>query len=224
MSLKLRLSTAFLLFNMLVFPLEALANDEREFDKESLEAFRHDPDFNYSQDYAPSDSLVTLMLTYLLSTFSDIFDTPNIQWIFPWLFKILLFGGIIVAVWMIVRLRYGKVLSKASRRFGGLAVVNTGQQDEDYQRLLNESLANNQHKLAVRYLFLSTLSLLEQQKCLRITKWKVPHDYLRELPEEKKANFKLLIALFEKTWYGDYHPDSNELDEGLTLYRGLQDA
>lgn len=209
---------------MLLIPLEALGRDEREFDKESLEAFRHDPEFNYSQDYAPSESFITLMLTYLLAAISDIFDTLNARWVLPLLFRMLLIGGIVVAVWLILRLKYGKVLSKDSRQFADLPLMSLKQQDEDYQKLLKESLTNKQHKLAVRYLFLSTLLLLEQQKCFKITKWKVPHDYLRELPEEKKAHFRLLTELFEKTWYGDYYPDSDELDEGLKLYRGLQNA
>lgn len=224
MSLKLCLSTAFLLITMLFFPLEAFSSDEREIDKENLEAFRHDPEFNYSQDYAPSDSFVTFILTYLLSKLSDVFDTLNVQWALPLLFRVLLIGGIIVAVWLILRLKYGKVLSKDSRRFADYPIMNSQQQDVDYQKLLKESLANNQRKLAVRYLFLSALLLLEQQKCFKITKWKAPHDYLRELPEEKKAHFRLLTELFEKTWYGDYYPENDELDEGLKLYRGLQDA
>src|SRR5690606_4696244 len=110
MSLKLCLSTAFLLINMLIFTLNALNSSEREFNRESLEAFRHDPEFNYSQD-APSDSFITLMLTYLLSAFPDIFDTLNAQWVVPLLFRIFLIGGIIVAVWLILRLKYGTVLS-----------------------------------------------------------------------------------------------------------------
>src|SRR5690606_7281208 len=133
MSLKLRLSKVFLLFNLLVFSVEALANGEREFDKERLEAFRHDPEFNYAQDYAPSDSIVTSMFAYLLSTLADIFDTLNVQWIFPLLFRILLIGGIIVVVWLVIRLKYGKVLGKDSRQFRDLPLMNFKQQDEDYQ-------------------------------------------------------------------------------------------
>lgn len=222
MSLKLCLSTVFLL--LLFFPMVVLSSSEREFDREILEAFRYNSEFDYSQGYAPSDSWITLVLTHLLSTFSNIFDSLNVQWALPLLFRVFLIGGIIVAVWLILRLKYGKVLSKKSPQFGDFPIMNFEQQEEDYQKLLRESLANNQHRLAARYLFLSTLLLLEQQKCLTITKWKVPHDYLRELPEEKKADFKRLTVLFEKTWYGEYQPDKEELDQGLQLYRGLQNA
>lgn len=224
MSLKRRLSTVFLIFNILFFPLHALNSSEREFNRESMEAFRHDPKFNYSQGYAPSDSFITLMLAYLLSAFASLFDTLNAQWVVPLLFRILLIGGIIVAVWLIVRMRYGKVLSKNSGQFGNFPLTNFKRHDEDYQKLLKESLENKQYKLAVRYLFLSTLVLLEQQKCLEITQWKAPHDYVRELPEEKRPGFKLLTDLFEKTWYGDYQPDIDAVDQGLQLYRKLQNA
>jgi len=207
-----------------LFVLEASSSDEREFDKEHLEDYRNDPDFNYAQDYAPSDSFITSVLTHLWSALSEMFAMVNAPWLLPLLFKALLIGGIIGAVWLILKLRYGKLLSKDSRRFSDYPLMNSQPQDEDYQKLLKESLANNQHRLAVRYLFLSTLLLLEQQKCFKVAKWKVPHDYLMELPEEKKSDFKQLTALFEKTWYGDYQPDKDELDEGLKLYRGLQNA
>lgn len=224
MSLKLSLSVAFLLFNLLFFSRDALNSSTREFDREGLEAFRHDPEFDYSRDYAPSDSFIGLALAYLLSGFSGIFDTLNAQWILPLLFRTSLVGGIVVAIWLIIRLKYGKVLSRKNRQLGDFPLMNVEQQDENYQKLLQESMANQQHKLAVRYLFLSTLVLLERQKCLQITQWKVPHDYLRDLPEEKQKGFKLLSDLFEKTWYGDYQPDNDELDEGLKLYQGLQNA
>ena len=224
MSLKQCLSALFLIFNILFFSAHALNSSAREFDRESMEAFKHDPEFNYAQDYAPSDSFITLMLAYLLSAFAGLFGALNAQWVFPLLFRILLIVGIIVAVWLIVRMKYGKVLSKDSRQFGNFPLTNFEQQDEDYQKLLKESLENEQYKLAVRYLFLSTLILLERQKYLKITKWKAPYDYLKELPEEKRSGFKMLTDLFENTWYGDYQPDNEAVDQGLQLYRQLQNA
>jgi len=224
MSLKLRLSKVFLLFNLLVFSLEALASDEREFDKERLEAFRHDPEFNYAQDYAASDSFITSMLAYLLSSFAGLFETLNAQWVLPLLFRIFIILGIVVAAWLIVRLKYGEVLSKKNHSFGNFPLTNFEHQVEDYQKLLKESLENKQYKMAVRYLFLSTLILLEHQKFLEITKWKTPYDYLRELPEEKRAGFKLLTDLFESTWYGDYQPDNDAVNQGVQLYRQLQNG
>src|SRR5690606_18452565 len=155
MILKRFLSIVFLIFNILLFPLYALNSSGREFNRESMEAFRHDPEFNYSQDYAPSDSFISLMLAYLFSSFASLFDTLNAQWVVPFIFRILLIGGIIVAVWLIVRMRYGKVLSKKSRQFGNFPLTDFKQQNEDYQMLLKESLENKQFKLAVRYLFLS---------------------------------------------------------------------
>lgn len=224
MNLKLFLSLIFLIFNILFFPVHALNSSAREFDREIMEAFRHDPEFNYSQDYAPSDSFITLMLAYLLSSIAGLFDTLNAQWVFPLVFRILIILGIIVAVWLIVRMKYGTVLSKNSRQFGNFPLTSFEQHDEDYQKLLKESLESKQYKLAVRYLFLSTLILLEQQKCLEITKWKAPYDYLKELPEEKRSGFKMMTDLFENTWYGDYQPDNEAVDQGLQLYRQLQNA
>lgn len=224
MNLKPCLSIAFLTLVILLCPLYALHSGERGFDRESMEAFRHDPAFNYAQDYVPSDSFITRMLTYLLSSLAGLFDTHNAQWVFPLLFRILIILGITVAVWLIVSMKYGNVLGEKNHQFGSSPLTDLEQQDGDHQKLLKENLENQQYKLAVRYLFLSTLVLLEQQKYLEITKWKTPYDYLKDLPEEKRAGFKLLTDLFESTWYGDYQPDKDAVDQGLQLYRQLQNA
>src|SRR5690606_33749940 len=150
--------------------------------------------------------------------------TLNAQWVLPLLFRIFIILGIVVAAWLIVRLKYGEVLSKKNQSFGNFPLTNFEHQVEDYQKLLKESLENKQYKMAVRYLFLSTLILLEHQKFLEITKWKAPYDYLKELPDEKKSGFKMLTDLFENTWYGDYQPDNEAVDQGLQLYRRLQNA
>src|SRR5690554_4115915 len=115
MNLKRCLSTVFLILNILFFPLHASHSSERGFDKESLEAFRHDPAFDYTQDYGPSDSFITLMFAYLLSAVAGLFDTINAQWVFPLLFRILIMLGIIAAVWLIVSMKYGKVLGEKNQ-------------------------------------------------------------------------------------------------------------
>lgn len=224
MSLKLWLSAVFIVLNILFFPLNASNGGERRFDRKKMEEFRANPEFNYAQDYAPSDSFITLALAYLLSLFSGVFGSLQGQWVFTWLFRILMILGIVVAVWLIVRMKYGNVLSGSSRQFGNVPLSHFEKESEDYYKLLQESLDNQQYRLAVRYLFLSTLLLLEQQRFLEITKWKAPYDYLRELPEEKRAGFKQLTDLFENTWYGDYQPDDDAVNQGLQLYRQLQNG
>ena len=137
MSLKRCLSAVFLILTILFSPLHALNSSDRGFNRESLEAFRNDPAFNYAQD-DPSDSFINRMLALLLSAFAGLFNTTTAQWLIPLLFNLLIILGMLVVVWLIVSMKYGSVLSKKNEQFGNFAISDFEQQEEDYEKLLKE--------------------------------------------------------------------------------------
>lgn len=201
-----------------------MAQEDRQFDKEKLEAYSDDPELQYGQDYHHSDSFYAIALAYLFSKLAVIFGSPSLQWMMPIFFRLLLIASIILSIVLILRLKYGRVWAKRSRQFYHSTVHVVENEKEDYEQLLQESLANNHHKLTVRYLFLCTLGTLSRQKVIALATWKAPFDYLREIPEEKQNMFKLLTDLFENTWYGDYTPDNEAIDKGMQWYRQLINA
>lgn len=224
MSLKQWLSTLFIFINLLFIPLFALVDDKRMFNNTALEDYRHNPEFDYSQDYVPTDSFISTVLAYIFSKVGFLFDSLALKWIMPIVFRIAIIMGFIAALIVILKLKFSHAFSKDSSRFNNLPVTNIENKNEDYEGLLKESLDSQQFKLAVRYLFLSTLVMLEKQNRIKITNWKAPYDYMKELPEDKKSFFKQLTALFENTWYGDYLPDNDAVEQGIQLYRQLKNA
>lgn len=223
MNLRLCLSILLLLSTLLV-PLNAIEQNERVFNQEAMDGYRQAAEFDYSQDYARTDSFFSIILAYIFSKAAFLFDALELQWIFPVVFRVAILIGIIAAVVIILRLKFGKALVLGSSKQIHLPLTHIQNEKQDYERLLQESINDQQFKLAIRYLFLTSLIMLENQKNIAIEKWKAPYDYLNELPEEKKSFFKQLTDLFENTWYGDYHPDSLAVDQGLQLYRQLKDA
>lgn len=204
-------------------PSHAEVKEARQFDQEKMEAFRHNPEFNYTEDYATTNFLSGWM-AYLMDKLSFLLGNPNLVWLGPIIFRVLLLLAIIAAILIIIRLKFGPLLTKKSGSFAHASVAFANVVEEDYQKLLQESIKNRTFKLAVRYLFLSALKMLEQQKRIQLKQWKAPYDYLNELPENKKEAFKQLTDLFENTWYGDYVPDHEAVALGLQLHRQLENA
>lgn len=224
MSLKQWLSILFIALNIWFVPLFAFENEAREFDQQKLEDYRQDPEFNYSQDFVPTDSFISVVLAYIFSKVAFLFDALALQGITPLFFRVAIIVGFIISIIIILKLKFGKALTTGNRQFSNLPISNLENEGQDFEKLLKESLENQQFKLAVRYLFLSTLLMLEQQKKIQITKWKAPYDYLKEIPEDRRIHFKQLVDLFENTWYGEYEPNNDTVDQGLQLYRQLKDA
>lgn len=228
MNLRRWLRSLFLFIGLLVsvsaFSVEGEEQDKRQFDKKSLEEYKNDPEFDYSNEYAQSNSGLSLLLAYIFSKIAEFFDQPGLQWVGPSVFRVLLVAGIIIALILIFKLRYNSAFGKYSSKYYNPVVGYTEVIREDYQKLLDESFNNKEYKLAVRYLFLNTLQILENKKVIKITKWKTPYEYLKEIPEEKKKVFKEIIDLFENSWYGDHLPNDESVKNGLNHLHQLKNA
>src|SRR5690606_16112066 len=224
MNLKQWLSSIFLLLCLWNAPLIVKGQEERQFDKEKMEAYSDDPDLQYDQDYHRTDSFLSLALAWVFSKLAPIIGGPSLQWILPILFRVFLIAGIIFSIVLILRLKYGSVWAKKSKEFKYEAVHTLAGDKQDYEKLLEESLQTNQHKLTVRYLFLCSLGTLSNQKLITLASWKAPLDYLTEIPKEKQNIFKHITSLFESTWYGDYVPSEEAVHQGMQWYRQLSNA
>lgn len=222
--MKQWLSILFLLSNILFVSVLAGVEDKRAFNSAALDNYRHNPEFDYSQDYVPTDSFISTVLAYVFSKIGFLFDSLALKWIMPIVFRIAIILGFVAALIVILKLKFSHAFSKGSSRFNNLPVTNIENEKEDFERLMKESLDSQQYKLAVRYLFLSTLVMLERQNSIKITNWKAPYEYMKELPENKKSFFKQLTDLFENTWYGDYLPDNDAVNQGIQHYRNLKNA
>lgn len=209
---------------VLAAPAFAAETPERKFDAQKLEAYRNDPAFNYTGGQARSDSRIALLQAWLSARMASLLNALAIRGITPVLLQVLLLAAIATAVYLIVRIRFAGVLVKRSKNLDHTILSYPAAEKKDYEKLLRETLQAKQFKLAVRYLFLTALGTLEQQRKIKITQWKTPYDYLKELPEEKRTIFKDLTDLFENTWYGDYMPDRDAVDLGLQWYHQLENA
>lgn len=75
----------------------------------------------------------------------------------------------------------------------------------DYSKLILQSCRLADYRLAVKYLFLSTLQQLADRSLIEYALDKTNYRYLQEVPADKKEEFSRLILNYEYTWYGNMH-------------------
>ncbi len=84
----------------------------------------------------------------------------------------------------------------------------------DFKKLLNETIANGDHRLAVRYYYLWTLKEMSNKQIIEWNPEKTNSDYLYEIKSEKlKTEFEYLSYLYNYVWYGEFEMDEVHFEE-----------
>lgn len=217
--LKILVNTGlFLLLTLIASAFELDGEvDRRQFNQEKIAEFQSDPSFDYSTEYAQSDSILGLIILYFLDKLNSIFRSMGMDNTWPYLLTIVALAVVVTLIYYILKNRYGSVLERERKNFMPVGVTAVDGQRVDYNQLIDESRKNGDYKLAIRYVFLKCLNELSRNDQIKITSWKAPMDYVDELPEMKQTSFSDLVNLFELTWYGDYQVDSQQCDESVHL-------
>ncbi|MCP4640682.1 MAG: DUF4129 domain-containing protein [bacterium] len=90
--------------------------------------------------------------------------------------------------------------------------------EDGWIAMANDMIQQGQLRLALRALFLATLSHLDQNRFIRVVKHKSNRDYERELDRRAHAVPEVMdafaenLGLFERTWYGTHPVSSDNLD------------
>lgn len=126
---------------------------------------------------------------------------------FP-LFTMLLW---VIAISVVLFIIYRLFLSErglftAPTRNRSLLVEEEPVADEEYlDRQLKEAIRKGNHRLAIRYLYLQTLSKLAEKGWLQLSPDKTNYQYVRELNRPQHRNeFARITLHYEYAWYGDF--------------------
>lgn len=77
--------------------------------------------------------------------------------------------------------------------------------EEDLDRLLKKALNEGAHRMAVRYLYLKTLRMLEGRQLIRMHIQTTDEEYARQLDHlPQGGSFRWLMNAYERVWYGKF--------------------
>ncbi len=221
-SKKLFTLVVFLLFSCLI-----LGSDQdipvRSFNETEMSNYAANDDFNYMNLTIQPPSIWQRLQWWFGALIASIFDNPNTPWLSNVLFYVILVAVLGLAIYYIIRLKYGSGFSSESKHF---SLANSGlvrgNEKIDYDQLIKEAIEENQFKLAIRYLYLKTLHFLHSKKVIAFKDWKSPYDYEKELDSGIVTTYRSLTGLFEHAWYGDFNVSTAEFEEGRKLANTIE--
>lgn len=202
---------------------DSLPVTERNFNEEQLSSHRDDPDFDYTRTSIERPSYFDRFIRWLLEKTLDRAAPADVTNTMEAMMWILMAAALILVI-------YFGIKAEGTFFFGKRAPEHTQVQFLDFQgeeSQLDEQLllaeANGNYPLALRFLFIKTLHVLEQAGLLDWKKEKTNGDYLRELKGElHRTPFERLSHLFEFVHYGQHSMDENDYTEAKSLFARLR--
>ena len=85
----------------------------------------------------------------------------------------------------------------------------------EYDKLIMQACRLGDYRMAVRYLFLKSLSALEQNECLVLSADKTNYQYVQEIDNGLKNDFSALVLIYDYIWYGGIVPEK-------AMYSGIE--
>jgi hypothetical protein len=145
-----------------------------------------------------------------------IFSNPGLRTLY-WLLAL---GAVI---WIVLKLFLGR---------GSVFTANRklrAQEQEDeivsgdetsFDKLIDKAISERNYRLATRYLYLQTLSMLGEHDMVSLAPQKTNYQYIQELSgKPQQAPFSALTLQYEYAWYGGFVLSSSQFEN---IYKGFQ--
>lgn len=171
-----------------------------------------DVDLSFAKTKENNDtSLLDRFIDWLLKLLFGKTDHNNrmtLQWIFMGVFVL---AGVILAVWLFSKSEFGSFLSGSAKQ----SEFNFSDVEEDiggidFHKKTEQAIAVGDYRLAIRWLYLKQLFLLNEKNQIVWQPYKTNMDYTNELLKSNhKQAFKDISRIYEYVWYGKYSVDQN---------------
>ncbi len=199
-------------------------------DQSTIESYQNDDEFNY-KEVLPEDNWWTRFKAWLNNVWRSflrwIFGSAPAQgfWadiinIIPYLLGI---GLLVLMIWLFNKMDGGQLLfEKSIPPQVALAGDEELLQREDIQELINNALANKNHRLAVRFYYLLALQKLSTKQLINWQVQKTNHDYIFELSNQNlRQQFRRVTNLYDYIWYGNFEVDEAAFAKAETAFKTL---
>jgi hypothetical protein len=205
----------------LVIPVQTAEEElvPLEFSDETIERFKKNPDYNYSEAIA-EDHWWTKFKRYIRLQWQRFLDWMFGDYEAPLLLAILLdilpylLLGLLLAFILYL---FGKI-NPGNYIFGtpdGGEVHFTEEEKiiktRDIKRLIEKAVASENYRLAVRYHFLYLLQQLSREEIVTYDPAKTDEEYVLEIKDQDlQGIFRKVSRIYDYVWYGDFAPNATD--------------
>lgn len=196
----------------------------RKFDSQKLTEMRKDSDLHYRQPPTVAESLWDRLLVWIAKFIARVLNAAmNTTWgnIIVYIIGIVL---LIVIIMMLLKVNAFRVLYGNQ----GAAMKLNGIQDNihemNFEDLIQQAVAQNDHRRGIRLLFLYALRLLADRHLIRWEAGKTNHDYVNELQaRELKSGLNDLSFYFDYAWYGNFSITADTYRKAEIIFNGWKE-
>ncbi len=177
-----------------------------ELDREALDDFRGDSDFNYVQSEARYSNWFAQFLGWLQRVLRSLFGSSGTSTALEIVFYLLALAGIIILILRLAGIQFNTLVRRAVTP-GPLhdLLAEEDIHQLDFDQLLKKSVEAKNYREAVRWIYLFALRKLSDRELIEWTPGKTNHDYLSELSTTPFGQtFQSLSYYFEYIWYGNF--------------------
>lgn len=142
---------------------------------------------------------------------------------------ILIIGAVILVIYQLMKVRFGKLWRKKSDE----AVVEVARAEEEvedirtleFDQLLQQAIDQKRYRHAVRLLYLRSLRQMQDKALIQWRREKTNRDYLRELSDQRlRPLFGDLTYMFEYIWYGEFPVDQTHFNVARASFQDFDQA
>ncbi len=186
----------------------------RELDRNRLERFHSDADFNYRMRTQKGPTLWDRILLWLGEFINRLLYASGSTSAGKFIIYSLIIGALIFSVLKLLNVSPSKLIVKPASKNLPFKVAHENIHEIPFESRIEEALENKNYKLAIRLYYLFSLKKLTDSGLIEWAPGKSNHDYIYELKRRVvKENFSSLSRLFEYAWYGGFQIEKSLSDQ-----------
>ncbi|GAB1309372.1 hypothetical protein KH5_20550 [Urechidicola sp. KH5] len=191
----------------------------RQFDNKQFEAYKNDPDFNYTEPESKT-GLFNQFTNWLIRVLERLFE-----WLFGveeavgylasflrWLPYIILGILILAIVYFFVKLNV-KSIENSKREKASVFLSDDEEiiRKQQIEALIKQAVSDSNYRLAVRFYYLLILQKLQEKELIVWQQQKTNADYIHELnSSDLRVKFIDITRLYDFVWYGSFEIDEQD--------------
>jgi len=188
---------------------------QKKFDKENLETYKSNKEFNYSEEIIEEEpTFFERFYNWLIRQFLRLLEwlvgvkyasgiLKNILVALPYIITAVV---LFLIIKFFLKVNANAIISNAKNK----PIVTITEEEEliknkDILKLVQKAIAQKNYRLAVRYSYLNVLKQLEEKEIISWEQQKTNKDYIQEISEKNiKNSFEKLTRLYDFVWYGKF--------------------
>ena len=141
--------------------------------------------------------------------------------------KVFVYGsvavGALVLAWMLFRADLAGIwAARPKRALDDVRITDEKLGEIDFEKAIDDAVAQKNYRLAVRYSYLKLLKFLADKGLIAYQAYKTNRQYVRELNEPLRSGFRDLTRRFDYAWYGNRPVSEAEFGEGRRAFAEME--